>query len=133
MEVQQLDTKIHLSQQLFINEKLISKGRGTNKIQTFPMSSTINLPRSEPNPHNDSLLPTTGLLRYLADHCRHDIQASVGMVSTGGDKSPSDNHVLTAQRIIDYVISTKEATLSLGGKGSLTLFALTYAARDILT
>ena len=129
IDIRQVEDKFYLSQKLYIEQKL-EKDYDEFKIQTIPMSPYIDLPRSIPNDDNDSLLPKTGLLRFLADRTRPDISASTGLVSTGGDKNPSDNHVVTAKRIKDYIITTKTLELELGGKGPIKLFGFTDMSRN---
>ena len=73
-----------------------------------PMLNTVNLRKSEPNVNNDSLLPITGKLRFIADRCRPDILVATGEISCGGDKNPSDNHIKTAERTVKYLRMTKD-------------------------
>jgi hypothetical protein len=87
-----------------------------------PMSTTTNLRLCEHNPDNTSLLPDTGMLRYLADRTRPDILAALGEVSGGGEREPSDEHVQTCERIKSYLFTTKEVALHLGGPSPLMLF-----------
>lgn len=100
---------------------------GNKKVEVIPMSNTYNLRKEQPNSSNSSLLPITGKLRYLADRTRWDILTAVGEMSSGGADSPSDNHVKTAYRTIDYLRNTKEETLNLGGP-DCNLFAFSDAS-----
>lgn len=115
---------IHVSHETYI----------TNKFDEFqkpcktPMKNTINLRTAEPNPNNSSLLPITGALRFPADRARPDILAAVGEISCGGAKNPSDLHKETAERICNYLTTTKSYCLSLGGDPNFMKFAYVDAS-----
>jgi hypothetical protein len=115
---------IHVSHETYI----------TNKFDEFqkpcktPMKNTINLRTAEPNPNNSSLLPITGSLRFPADRARPDILAAVGEISSGGAKNPSDLHVETAERICNYLTTTKLHCLTLGGNPNFMKFAYVDAS-----
>ena len=47
------------------------------------MLHTTNLRSADPNLNNESLLPTTGALRVMADRARPDILVATGELSTG--------------------------------------------------
>jgi hypothetical protein len=96
--------------------------------ERIPMSPSYNLRKCEPNSTNESLLPITGKLRYLADRTRWDICATVGEISTGGSENPSDEHVRTAQKTVNYLWSTVHLSLRLGGLGKLSLFCFSDAS-----
>ncbi len=99
------------------------------KLNEFiPMSPAINLRVAEPNPENESLLPETGTFRFIADRARPDILVAVGELSTGGSKEPSDLHLATCQRIKDYLASTADLSVTLGGLGKITLFGYSDAS-----
>lgn len=99
----------------------------TRNYQT-PMTPSTNLRIAEPNKANNSLLPDTGKLRYLADRTRPDILTALGEVSTGGADQPSDDHVSVMERMKGYLFNTKSKTLSLGGDGPVVLFGYCDAA-----
>jgi hypothetical protein len=52
----------------------------------------------------------------------------VGKLSAGGSKDPSDLHLATSQRIKDYLASTPDLSITLGGLGKITLFGYSEAA-----
>lgn len=93
-----------------------------------PMSTTSNLRVAVPNSNNESLLPFTGKLRFLADRTRPDILVALGEVSTGGANEPSDEHVSVCKRIMNYLTSTKSMEMRLGGEGPVELFGYCDAA-----
>ena len=68
------------NQSAYITEHLPSQ----TQYERIPMSPSYNLRKCEPYSTNESLLPITGKLRYLADRTRWDICATVGEISTGG-------------------------------------------------
>ncbi len=108
----------YVSQQRYIEGHF---GEYTKKYRT-PMPTTINLRLADSNTANESLLPITGKLRWLADRTRPDILVALGEVSTGGAENPSDLHVQVATRIQHYLTTTKEKRLCLGGTDPIILF-----------
>jgi hypothetical protein len=118
------DGRYNLSQSLKV-DKLIAD---SDKNESIPMSVTYNLRKAEKNPGNESLLPITGRLRYLADRTRYDILLATGEISTGGDKEPSNEHVITANKTIRYLKSTAERALVIGGKDPVNMFGLCDAS-----
>ena len=99
-----------------------------NKRVDTPMMSTTNLRTAKPNTNNESLLPITGRLRYLADRTKPDILVATGEISTGGAKDPSDEHLKTALRTMDYLTTTSDLGLTLGGEGDFVIFAYVDAS-----
>ena len=93
-----------------------------------PMLHTTNLRSAEPNPNNESLLPTTGALRFMADRARPDILVATGELSTGGAENPSDLHVKTAERTKQYLYNTRSIGLVLGGVAAIQPFAFVDAS-----
>ena len=98
------------------------------KKEVIPMSNTMNLRTAIPCSNNNSLLPCTGMLRYLADRTRPDILVATGEISTGGAVDPSDDHIKTAIKTMNYLSTTSDLCLKLGGEGDLTLFAYVDAS-----
>lgn len=92
------------------------------------MSSIFNLRDAPENPSNDSMLPDTGAFRFIADRARPDILVAAGELATGGATSPSDLHVKTSKRTKNYLNTTKELGLVLGGLGKLAVFAYSDAS-----
>jgi len=113
-----------VSQQRYVKENFQGQARNYNT----PMSTTTNLRVAEPNKSNESLLPITGKLRYLADRTRPDILVALGEVSTGGAESPSDEHCQVADRIQSYLCNSADRALLLGGYGAVELFGYCDAA-----
>jgi len=95
---------------------------------SHPMSPSHNLRKCELYSINESLLPITGKLRYVADRTRWDICATVGEISTGGSENPSDEHVRTAQKTVNYLWSTVDLCLWLGGLQKLSLLCFIDAS-----
>jgi len=114
----------HVSQERYIEDCCSEYSK---KYHT-PMSTDINLRETIPNTTNDSLLPITGKLRYLADRGRPDILQALGDVSTGGSVNPSDSHCGVAARIRHYLTNTKSLSLHLGGTDPIVLFGYSDAA-----
>ncbi len=98
------------------------------KAEEIPMSATANLRTAAPNPLNPSLLPDTGTLRFIADRARPDILVAVGELSTGGAESLSDLHMTTSERIKNYLVTTKDLYVKLGGLGAIKIFGYSDAA-----
>jgi hypothetical protein len=98
------------------------------KSERSPMSSTINLRDAESNNNNESLLPDTGAFIFIADRARPDILVVAGELATGGAESPSDEHIKTSKRTKNYLNSTKDYSLHLGGLGKLEVFAYSDAS-----
>jgi hypothetical protein len=126
MRVDREAHQIELSHSVYIRAKIA--GEAHKLSETIPMSPAINLRIAEPNPENESLLPDTGTFRFIADRARPDILVAVGELSTGGSKEPSDLHLATSQRIKDYLASTPDLSITLGGLGKITLFGYSDAA-----
>lgn len=114
----------YISQERYIEDSC----KGCDKKFNTPMSTDINLREALPNMNNESLLPTTGKLRYIADRGRPDILQALGDVSTGGSVNPSDQHCATAFRLKCYLNNTKTRKLSLGGDDPIVLFGYSDAA-----
>ena len=93
-----------------------------------PMLNTMNLRTAEANSNNNSLLPVTGKLRFLADRCRPDILVATGEISCGGDKNPSNDHIKTAERTIKYLKMTKELGIVFNKEDDINLFGYTDAS-----
>ena len=121
--------QVLLSQRTYINQR--DWVQSTNREVKTPMSNTVNLRTAQPNSDNESLLPITGTLRYLADRTRPDVLVATGSISTGGATNPSDDHVATAERTINYLIQHPDCGLVLGGKSPLSIFA--YADASYIT
>ena len=122
-------------QQVILNQRTYIEQRDwvsttTREIKT-PMSTTVNLRTAKPNPENESLLPITGTLRYLADRTRPDILVATGCMSTGGAINPSNDHIATAERTVNYLMQYPNLGLVLGGATPLSIFA--YADASYIT
>lgn len=120
----QTDGSILVTQCTYIEEKFSDYTKPTKT----PMSNTTNLRIAEPNIENESLLPITGKLRYLADRSRPDILVATGEMSTGGAEAPSDEHLLVAKRAQNYVFCTKGLGLLFSVEKELDLFAYSDAS-----
>ncbi len=118
---------VKLSQRVFINEMGMYNTLEL-KSTNVPMSNTMNLRNEKANQDNYSLLPVTGKYRFLCDRTRPDILTSVGEISTGGAKDPSDSHVKVAKQIYMYLKHTMDYHLRLGGRGQIIHFAFSDAA-----
>ena len=121
---QEEDGRVSVSQQEYIEAHF----SGTGKSVTTPMSTSINLRRQAPNVSNESLLPYTGKYRFLADRTRADILVTTSEISIGGAVAPSDEHVKASKRLTDFIITTQETKLYLGGNDPIELFGYSDAA-----
>lgn len=113
-----------VSQSRYIKEAC----EGFDRTYKTPMATSTNLRIAEPNDENESLLPDTGKLRYVADRTRPDILVALGEVSTGGAESPSDEHIMVMNRMKCYLNTTIHETLDLGGSDPIELFGYCDAA-----
>ena len=93
-----------------------------------PMCTTMNLRVQQPNPRNESILPECGKIRFAVDRTRPDGLATAGEISSGGASTPSDEHVKAKNRLIDYLQTTREVRLILGGTDPICLFGYADAA-----
>jgi hypothetical protein len=116
--------KVQLSQEIFADALLPDAPR----VETIPMCPSINLRSEPPNTNNDSLLHTTGQLRYLCDRTRPDLLVATGEISKGGAESPSDAHLRTAMRTLRYAKVTAGRPLGLGCAPPLSLFCFSDAS-----
>ena len=123
------EQRVLLSQRTYIKQKEWIPTT-TREIKT-PMTTSVNLRTAIPNENNESLLPVTGTLRYLADRTRPDVLVATGCMSTGGATNPSDDHLATAERTINYLIQHPDYGLVLGGTTPLSVFA--YADASYIT
>ena len=71
---------ILLDQKIYVEDKFCEY----TMEQVIPMNDTTNLRTAVPNVENESLLPITGKLLYMADRTGPDILVSTGEISTGG-------------------------------------------------
>jgi hypothetical protein len=85
-----------------------------NVDKRIPVSPKYNLRTSLKNESNASLLPITGVLRYLADRTRPDILVATGEISVGGSTMPSDDHIRAALQTLEYIQQSREKGLSFG-------------------
>jgi hypothetical protein len=122
--VPQSDGRVMLRQKGYVEEHFSDFTKPTRT----PMSNATNLRQQKSNPVNASLLEDTGRFRFLADRTRPDLLASVGEVSRGGDKAPSDLHLQVSRRIKNFLTTSKDRGLILGGKDAPQLFAYCDAA-----
>jgi len=92
------------SMESYIDKLPISYGR----TEYVPMTPTVNLRTAENNPENKPLLDITGLMRFFADRVRWDLLTVTGELSShGGATAPSNEHVKTAAKAIDYARTTR--------------------------
>ena len=103
--------------------------QSTSKGMRTPMLNTVNLRTAKSNPENESMLPITGTLRYLADRTRPDVLVATGSISTGGATNPSNEHVATAERTVNYlIIQHSDFGLVLERSTPITVFGYADAA-----
>lgn len=110
------------------NKYIVEKFGIATKKEKIPMSNLTNLRTQLSNPANESLLSVIGTLRFPADRCRPDILVATGEISCGGASEPSDEHWKVSRRIINYLSSTPELGVTLGGAGPIELFAFCDAS-----
>eukprot|EP01034_Spumella_vulgaris_P032431 gene32431-biopygen27626 len=123
MDVNRAEGWVRLSHSVYIKQRWTGR-----KAKPTPMRSGVNLRTAEPDPEGPSLLSDTGSFRFIADRARPDILTAVGEVSTGGSKNASEEHVLTSERIKDYLCATPDLYIQLGGLGKLAFFGYCDAA-----
>jgi hypothetical protein len=92
------------------------------------MSDAVNLRKAEPHVGAESLLPDTGSFRFIADRARPDILTAVGELSTGGAHDPSLLHTQTSKQIKQYLMSTQDLYVQIGGLGKLVIFGYSDAS-----
>ena len=109
-----------LSQKTYIEQKGWVQSISKKGMRT-PMLNTVNLRTAKLNPESESMLPITGTLRYLADRTRPDVLVATGSISTGGATNPSNEHVTTAERTINYLIQHSDFGLVLEGSTPITV------------
>ena len=117
-------TKMLLSQKTYIEDMKLFEL--SNKIPKIPMNNTVNLRVEEGNPDLPSLLPVTGKLRYVCDRTRPDLLVATGEISTGA--VPSEEHYKVARQTYNYLKSTSDKCLKLGGAGEMFHFAFCDAS-----
>jgi hypothetical protein len=98
------------------------------RVENIPVCPSYNLRLAQSNVKNESLLPITGKLRHVVDRSRPDCLFATGEMSTGNVQHPSDLHVNTAMKTINYIKSTAKEYLTLGGGGELELFGFCDAS-----
>ena len=67
-------------------EYIVDRYSAFNDKDGTPMLHNTNLRSPESNPHNKSLVSTSGALRFIADRARPDILVVTGELSTGGEE-----------------------------------------------
>ena len=127
IEFEEDEDYVYLTQKDYIASLVKDRVAPKRPVHT-PMMETINLRSAEKNPENESLLPDTGKLRFLADRTRIDLMNVVGEIANGGDKEPSDAHLATRDRIYDYLHCYPNRRLRLGGRGPIKMFGFVDAS-----
>jgi hypothetical protein len=61
------------------------------------------------------------LMRFLADHTRPDLLASVSIISSG-TANPHDEHVKGVRTFAEYIAASNDVGLTLGGEPEVDLF-----------
>jgi hypothetical protein len=116
--------KVLLSHRLYIAQKWGDCKDG----EAIPMPATTNLRKAEPNDSNESMLHDCGEFRFMCDRARPDMLVVTGELATGGASSPSDEHLKVAAKAKNYLKSSQEIGLSLGGLGKLLVFGYSDAS-----
>ena len=124
---------IYLSQNTYVQETVLKDKEVPKRAVHTPMVENINLRTATKNPDNESLLPDTGKLRFLADRVRMDLLNVVGEIANGGDKEPSDEHLATRDRVYNYLHCYPNRRLRLGGSGPVKMFGYVDASFGIKT
>jgi hypothetical protein len=122
---------LYLSQYSYVTGTVLKDHSPPKRPVHTPMIETVNLRMATKNPENESLLPDTGKLRFLADRVRMDLLNVVGEIANGGDKQPSDEHMLTRDRVYDYLHCYPNRRLRLGGSGPVNMFGFVDASFGI--
>jgi hypothetical protein len=111
-----LNQTVYIQNELSYREDTDERKLCNKNVTDTPMFNTsMNLRLEPPNDRNESLLEYTGKLRYVVDRTRPGCLNAVGEVSVGGSSSPSDLHIKTVNKIINYLQATAEMELKLGG------------------
>jgi len=97
MELEKIENHVRVHHSNYIQSIDLLGISSDSKKATIPMSPSVNLKVTKPNPENENLLPVTGKLRYPADRGRFDILTSVGKISSDGLPHPSNEHVDAAK------------------------------------
>jgi hypothetical protein len=127
MELEKIGRHYHIHHTTYINDIDLLEINSSSPPSDYPMNSKINLKICIKNDKNESLLPVTGKLRYIADRARCDILTSVGKIASDGLPHPSDEHVDSAKQILRYLKSNPDLTTKLGGVSDICLFAFSDA------
>lgn len=100
--------KIHLSQTEKIDNIVqeLLPNASDQRSEKIPMSATTNLRKSILNLNNQSLISVFGKLRFLADRTRIDILTATGELGSKGATTPSEIHIDTAIKCINYLRCT---------------------------
>jgi hypothetical protein len=122
IDYDQAKRTMHLSQSVYIEKEVTyCEDRDDRKlccktpVNTPMFNTAMNMRLALPNEKNGSLLEYTGKLRYIVDRTRPGCLNAVGEISNGGSKFPSDLHVKTLNKTINYLKNTASMKLSLGG------------------
>jgi hypothetical protein len=70
---------------------------------------------------NQPIHEEIGQFRYLADHTRPDLLASVSIMSSG-TANPHDEHVKGVRTFAEYIATSHDVGLTLGGETEVDLF-----------
>ena len=125
------DDGIWLSHEKYIeeNEKLKLLDSEATKQADIPMNPNVNLRQCQPNEELDNLLEITGTIRFPADRGRWDLLCPLGELSSGGIPHPSNEHVVVARQMIQYMHATKNRCLQINGREKkMRLFGFSDAA-----
>ena len=131
IEFEEDEDFIYLSQNSYVTQTVLKDRPAPRRTVHTPMVENINLRTAIKNPDNESLLPDTGKLRFVADRVRMDLLNVVGEIANGGDKQPSDEHLITRDRVYDYLHCYPNRRLRLGGSGPVKMFGYVDASFGI--
>lgn len=96
--------------------------------EKIPMAANMNLRKSILNINNESLLSIVGKLRFIADRTRFDILNTTGELGSKGATTPSEDHINTAIKCLNYLRETRDLTLTIGELQKIILFGFTDAS-----
>jgi hypothetical protein len=122
-----------LNQTIYI-DKIVSEYFARNPTHTQQIEIVPLNPELDYRLEGDKLTNTAniqkevGQLRWLADHTRPDILYATSALGSKAT-NPHNNHLLGVNHLMNYLHSTRDITLNLGGTDdNLTLLAMTDAS-----
>jgi hypothetical protein len=104
----------------------VTGSKKPRKDPTVPMKPSFDV-NAKGDGSNQPIHDEIGPFRYLADHTRPDLLASVS-IRGSGTANPHDEHVKGVSTFAEYIATSHDVGLTLDGEPEVDLFGFSDAA-----